>query len=131
MQFDVDMNSQQAELFLEVRNFIIAQIQKHDTKAIEKFSQNITSFYCKEYKTGFCYIRTKENYVHLGWFQGINLMDKAELLFGNGKIIRGQKINILSKVEKEAIVSYIDQTFILMMEHEEMQKMRKQIKAKK
>ena len=131
MQFDIDMNSEQSELFMEIRAFIISEIEKNDTKAIEKFSQNITSFYCKEYKTGFCYIRTKDNYVHLGWFQGINLIDKEKQLFGNGKIIRGQKIKTFSKTKKDAIVSYINQTFILMMEHEEMQKMRKQIKAKK
>ncbi|WP_294966376.1 hypothetical protein [Sulfurimonas sp.] len=131
MRFDVDMNSEQAELFIKVREFIISEIQNQDTKAIEKFSQNITSFYCKEYKTGFCYIKTKDDYVHLGWFQGVNLVDKTEQLFGSGKNIRAQKIKTFSKIEKDAMASYIKQTFILMMEHEERQILRNQLKAKR
>jgi len=131
MRFDVDMNSEYAELFLDVRGYIIKQIEKNNHKAIEKFSQNITSLYCNEYKTGFCYIRTKDNYVHIGWFQGINLNDSSNILFGNGKIIRGQIVKKLDKTHKEAIKSFVKQTFLLLLEKQEREMLRKQLKAKK
>lgn len=128
MQFDKDMNSPIAELFLDVRAFIMKTMKKSKLKIIERYTPNITSYYCQEYDTGFCYIKTKGNYVHIGWFQGINLEDKDNLLFGNGKIIKGQKITKLDKSEKNAIASYLEQTQILLIEKIEQKEIKKSLK---
>lgn len=124
MQFDKDMNSDQAELFLEVQELVINEIEKYSNKARQKFSDNITSYFCDEYESGFCYIRTKDDYVHIGWFKGHKLEDKYNLLFGNGKMIRGQKIKVFDEVQKNAIKSYIKQTYIVLVEKDELRKLR-------
>ena len=125
MQFDKDMNSEVAELFLDVREFIIKEIKKSDTEIIEKQTEHLTSFYAKEFDNGFCYVKTKENYVHIGWFKGAMIEDTHNLLEGNGKIIRGQKIKQLDKTQKKAIKYYIKQMQIILMEHQEKKRLKK------
>ncbi len=130
MQFDKDMNSNQAELFLEVRDFIILQIEKQGLHVKEKFSENITSYFSEEYQSGFCYLITKDDYVHIGWFRGAKFYDKIDLLFGKGKTIRGQKVTVLDEIQKEAISFYIKQTEILLIENDEIQKTKQLLKGK-
>ena len=117
--FEKDSNSEYAELFLETRAFLKECIGK---KAKEKYSANITTLQSKE--GSFCYIRVKENYIHLGWFRGKHIMDKYNLLFGNGKTIRGQKIYALNKVTKDAIKYYVEETLIFLFEHNELKRMK-------
>lgn len=120
MQFDKDLNSKHAELFLEIRDLIKKCIGK-ETK--EKYSENITTFLSKE--GGFCYIKTYEYGVHLGWFRGIHINDKYGFLFGNGKTIRGQKISKLDKKIKESIKYYIQETLFYLIEYNELQKIKR------
>lgn len=124
MQFDKDLNSEKAELFLEVREFITSEIEKYVEKVREKYSQNITSLFCKEFNGGFCYLRVKDGFVHIGWFCGKKIIDKYGLLFGSGKQIRGQKIIALGKDEKDAIASYVKQSYLILVEKAELKKMR-------
>ena len=118
MQIDKDLNSDQAELFLDVREFITSEIEKYVEKVKEKYSENITSLFCKEFNSGFCYLRVKDGYVHIGWFNGSRITDKFGLLFGNGKQIRGQKVNLLDDGCKEAISYYVEQSYISLLEKE-------------
>ena len=120
MQFDKDMNSPFTSLFLEIRDLIMKEIGE-DVK--EKYSDNITSFFSKE--GGFCYLRTYETHVHIGWFRGVSFDDKYKLLIGNGKTIRGHRLTRLDKKNKDAIKSYIQQTKIFLIEHNELAKMKK------
>ena len=124
MQFDKDLNSEQAELFLEVREYLTLEIQKYVEKVQEKYSDNITSLFTKELSGGFCYIRTKESGVHIGWFRGVNIKDKYGFLVGNGKQIRGQIINKLDKSQKEAISYYVMQSYYVLVEKEELKKIK-------
>jgi len=128
VQFDKDMSSELAELFLDVREFIIKEIEKSDTKVIEKYTEHITSFYTKEYDNGFCYIKTKENHVHIGWFKGAMIEDTHNLLIGHGKIMRGQKIKKFGKNQKDAIKFYIKQTQVILIEHQEKKKLKSMLK---
>ena len=125
MQFDKDLNSEKAELFLEVREYITNEIEIYIHKVIEKYSDNITSLFCKEFSGGFCYLRVKDNYVHIGWFKGAKIEDKFGLLFGNGKHIRSQKINVLDEVCKKAISYYVEQSYILLIEKDAIKSLRK------
>ncbi len=120
MQFDKDLNSKNAELFLQIRDFLMESIGKD---RFEKQSENITSYFCKE--GGICYIRTKDNYLHIGWFRGIHIEDKYNLLFGNGKTIRGHTIREFDELQKEAVKYYIDETITFLIEHNELAKLRK------
>lgn len=119
MQFDKDLNSNQAELFLAVREYIIKCIGK-DTD--ERYRDNITSYYSKE--GGFCYLRTYHDYIHIGWFRGVHIEDKYNLLFGSGKTIRGQRIKKFDKKIKKSIAYYIEQTFFFLIEHNELKKLK-------
>ena len=118
--FEKDSNGEYAELFLEVRAFIKKCIGQ---SAKEKYSANITTIQSTE--GGFCYIRVKDDYIHLGWFRGRHINDKYNLLFGNGKTIRGQKIYKLDSSSKEAIKYYVNETLIFLFEHNELMKLRK------
>lgn len=125
MQFDKDLNSEQAKLFLDVRAFITTEIEKYIEKVVEKYSQNITSLFCKEFSGGFCYLRVKDNSVHIGWFCGAHIDDKYGFFLGNGKEIRGQKIKVLDKIQKEAIAFYVEQSYIILVEKDELKRMKK------
>ncbi|WP_024954173.1 hypothetical protein [Sulfurospirillum arcachonense] len=128
MQIDKDLNSNTAELYLKVRSFIIKNIEKYNTKVTEKYSQNITSIFSKEFNNGFCYIKTKDNTVHIGWFKGSSIEDIPQLLLGKGKYLRGQKIIKLDKIQKDAIKYYIQQTQILLLEQQEKKKLKSMLK---
>ena len=120
MQFDKDLNSDKAELFLKVRDLIMKSI---GSDAKEKLSENITSLYSNE--GGFCYIKTADDHIRIGWFRGAHIDDKPKQLFGKGKTIRGHKIYQLDKTQKEAVKYYIQQTKMFLIEHNEIMKMRK------
>jgi hypothetical protein len=118
--FEKDSSGEYAELFLEVRDFIKICIG-NDAK--EKYSENITTLYSKE--GGFCYIRVKDDYIHLGWFRGRHINDKYDLLFGKGKTIRGQRVYKLDKPTRDAIKYYVNETLMFLFEHNELLKLRK------
>lgn len=123
MRFDIDASSKHAELFFETREFIMSCIGE-DAK--EKLSQNITSYSSKD--GGFCYIRTTDEYLHIGWFRGTHINDKYNNFFGNGKAIRGHKFKKLDAKQKEAITYYIEQTKLYLIEHNELMLMKKALK---
>ena len=127
MQIDKDLNSEYAELFLDVREYLTSEIEKYVDKVKEKYSDNITSLFCKEFSSRFCYIRVKENYVHIGWFNGAKIRDDFGLLIGTGKHIRGQIIRVLDEKCIKAIAFYVEQSYILLVEKEAIKCMRKKI----
>lgn len=118
--FEKDSRGEYAELFLKTRDFIKVCIG-NDVK--EKYRENITTLYSKD--GGFCYIRVKDDYIHLGWFRGKYINDKYNLLFGDGKTIRGQKVYKLDKFTKEAIKYYTQETLIFLFEHNELMRLKK------
>lgn len=125
MRFDIDMNSKQAELFLDVRKLVMDEL---GDEVQEKYSENITTYKTKE--GGYCYLRTKDDYVHIGWFRGAFIDDKYGFLSGNGKTIRAHKIKNLSQENIESIKYYIKQTHLYLLEHNELMKMKKVLKDK-
>ena len=125
MQIDKDLNSEYAALFLDVRKYITQKIEELSTKLIEKYSQNITTLYTKEFSSAFCYIRVKDNHVHIGWFNGAKIIDKFALLLGNGKQIRGHKVYKFDDASKEAISYYVKESYYRLIEKEAIKEMRK------
>jgi hypothetical protein len=117
MQFDKDLNSPHAKLFLDIRKCILKQICDG---AKEKYSPNITSI--SSSFGGICYLKTTQTGVHIGWFKGVNIKDLHNFLFGKGKIIRGQSITKLDKNTKNAIADYIKQTQNFLIEHRKLRK---------
>jgi len=124
MQIDKDLNSEYAELFLDVREYLTSEIGKYVDKVKEKYSDNITTIYAKELSSAFCYIRIKDDYVHIGWFNGAKIEDKLGLLFGTGKQIRGHKIKLFDDACKTAISFYVEQSYIRLVEKDAIKCMR-------
>ena len=121
MQIDKDLNSDYAELFLDVKEFLISELENYVEQITEKYSQNITTLYGKGFCSAFGYIKVKDDYIHIGWFLGRKINDKFGLLLGDGKHIRGQKIKLLDKISKEAISYYAEQSYILLVEKQALQ----------
>lgn len=115
--FDRDCNSEFAELFLRVRDFIRLCIGE-DVK--ERYNENTSSFYNKE--GGFCSIRVKDDYIYLSWFKGAYIEDKFSFLEGESKVSRFQKIRVLDRAARESIDYYIRGTLIYLIEYNELKK---------
>lgn len=118
--FETDSTGEYAELFLQVRDYIKICI---GNGVKEKHSENTTTFSSKE--GGICYIKVKDNYIHIGWLRGRHIEDKYDLLFGNGKTIRGYKVYQLDKETREAIRYYVSETLIYLFEHNELKRFAK------
>jgi hypothetical protein len=122
MQFDRDVNSELSELYLDVRAYIMQCIDTDENNIIENFTDNLTSYFHKEYHSGFCYIRVKDDFVHIGWFRGASMIDIPNQFFGNGKCLRGQKIKKLDTKTKKAIKYYVEETKGILIELAEKKK---------
>jgi len=120
--FEKDSNSQLAELFLQVRDYIKICIG-NDVK--EKHNKNTTSFFTKE--GGYCSIRVKDDYVCIIWFRGSFFDDKYEMLIGKGKYARNQKVYNLNSKTRESIRYYIQETFVKLIEYNELAKIKNSI----
>lgn len=118
--FEKDSNSQLAELFLQVRDYIKICIG-NDVK--EKHNKNTTSFFTKE--GGYCSIRVKDDYVCIIWFKGVFIEDKYKKLIGKGKYARNQKVYNLNSKTRESIRYYVQETFVKLIEHKELNSLKK------
>jgi len=119
MQFDRDINSSKSELFLEVREFMLENIDE----VYEDSKEHITS-----YKTTlgmYCYLKVKNNYLHIGWGRGAKLEDSYGVLIGGGSIVKGQKVEKLDSKTKKILKDFINQTTIILIEHSELNRLRK------
>ena len=125
MQIDKDLNSEYAELYLDVREFITSEIELYVESVKEKYSDNITTVYGKGLCSAFCYLRVKDDYVHIGWFNGSRIIDTQGCFFGNGKQIRGHKVKVFDEKCKKAISYYVEQSYISLVEKDAMKRMRK------
>lgn len=117
--FETDSTGEYAELFLDVRDYIKICI---GNGVKEKHSENTTTFSSKE--GGFCYIKVKDNYIHIGWLRGAKINDRYNLLFGAGKTIRGHKVYKLDKQTREVIWYYVNETLIYLFEHNELKRLK-------
>lgn len=118
--YERDSTGEHAELFLKVRDYIKVCI---GNDAREKHSANITTLFSRE--GGFCYIRVKEDYIHIGWLRGRHLPDPYNLLFGKAKTIRGQKVHKLDKPTRDVIKHYVHETLMYLFEHNALQELKK------
>jgi len=108
------MNSKYCEVFLEVRDFLIKEI--NEKEVIERLNPKITSYFSTQYSSGFCYLRTTEKGLRIAWFKGSSLRDKHSLLRGKGKKLRALTITKFTAKIKSSLCSYINESKILMLE---------------
>ena len=120
MQYDKDMASQHAELFLQTIAYL-SDLIGEDIKV--KYSEYITSYFSDV--GGICYVKTNTKGVHIGWFRGAYVEDHFGKLVGRGKTIRAHEITKLDKTEKEAMAYYVQESIFFLLGHEDRKKMKK------
>ncbi|XPV70473.1 MAG: hypothetical protein ACNI25_07795 [Halarcobacter sp.] len=122
--FERDCNSELAELFLQVRDFVKICI---GNGVKEKHNEHTSSFFTKE--GGFCSIKVKDDYIYFSWFKGAVLNDKYNKLEGKGKVARKQIVYNLDKQTRAAIRYYIEETFVKLIEYNELKNIKSSFKG--
>lgn len=120
MQYDKDMASQHAALFLQTIA-CLSDLIGEDMKV--KYSEYITSYFSDV--GGICYVKTNTKGVHIGWFRGAFINDHFDKLTGRGKTIRAHEIATLDTKEKEAMAYYVQESIFFLLGHEDRKKMKK------
>ncbi|MEE9314429.1 MAG: hypothetical protein V3V02_07250 [Rhizobiaceae bacterium] len=103
MQFETDISSPQAELFLAARTLLI---ELHGLDEIKK--PRITTY--AHHSGNICHMRTMPHGIDFGFLKGAKMKDKLGLLKGNGKAMR---VLPMSEINADSIAYYIDQAIEL------------------
>ncbi len=98
-QFDKDLQSDNRELFLQIREYILSFEGVREVK-----KQRITTFLNS--LGGICHLRTMPHGVDIGFLKGAKMTDQRGRLAGSGKAIR---VLSLSSFEPETIRDYLRQ----------------------
>jgi len=99
MQFEKDQKSEYKQLFMQVRDFFLA-----DDKVSELKKERITTYHYAG--SALCHLRTMPEGVDIGFLKGAQLADKYQRLTGNAKKIR---VLTLKKYSNKELTYYIDQ----------------------
>ena len=99
MQFEKDINSEQADLFLKARDMLLSYEGIEETK-----KERITTYSFKA--KGLCHMRTMHHGIDFGFLKGVKMKDKFQLLKGKGKLLR---VLSLTELNTDVIHYYIDQ----------------------
>lgn len=103
MQYDLDIHSSHAQLFLEIRGLVLGYTNIEETK-----KERITTYACNGY--GICHIRTTKTGVDIGFLKGVLIKDVFSLLTGDTKKMRVLSLNIMNE---KALRYYITESIRL------------------
>ena len=121
MQYNIDINGEFAELFLEVKNILLS------FKNIKETKKKMITSYFDEF-SGICYLRTDENGLIIGFFKGGILIKKYPFLTGSGKHMKHLKYSSLKDLDKNLVKEIIEESIILNIEKDELNKLKKGLK---
>ena len=124
VQYDIDMRSPLAELFLKVRAVLLEYDEIWEVK-----KQNITSYFCKE--GGICYLRTKEDQLIIGLFQGICLEELYDLAAEKTKQIRHINYKRLDDLDIPYLQAIIKNSMICAMQKKERNQLKRSLQKKR
>jgi len=103
MQYDKDLASEQKDLFLAARAFLLSFEGITETK-----KERITTY--GNEKGGICHMRTMPHGIDFGFLKGAKMEDKLGLLTGKGKAIRVLPQTIL---DKSVVKYYLEQAIAI------------------
>lgn len=103
MQYEKDIKSKHAKLFLEARKILLSFEGVKETK-----KERITTY--SKNKKGICHMRTMPYGIDFGFLKGVKLEDKYNQLTGTGKVMR---ILPQKTLNKEIITYYIKQAITI------------------
>ncbi len=121
MQYDLDIASPQAELFLHLRSVILSFPQIK-----EKRNAKQTSYY--DAYGALCFLRVRQGKVRLSFANGATLYKEFSNLLGSAKIVRYLEFGTLRDVDDLLIKKLIDESLLLNMEKDALRDLRKTFK---
>lgn len=103
MQYELDMQSDHRDLFLEVREYLLSFDGIEETR-----KPRITTYNNKS--GGICHMRTMPHGIDLGFLKGAEMEDRYKMLTGTGK-----KIRVLSQYDfdRQLLDYYLQQAMTI------------------
>ena len=117
MQYDLDTQSTQAELFLALRSIILSFNEIDELKNAKQTS------YKDSYST-VCMMRVRNEKVHLSFANGAKMQTIFSELLGEAKIVRYLEFSTIDEIKKERIEAMIKESMLINMEKYELRKLR-------
>ena len=122
MQFDHDLQSPYADLFLRLRNLFLSFDEIHEIKNANQTSYKDTIGYA------IVLMRVREEGLRLTFAQGAKLQSQYPFLRGEGKVVRYLLLQNEEEVDEEVLKEMIEESLVLTLEHKEMRTLRAQLK---
>ncbi len=120
MQYDLDIRSEHAVLFLHLRSVILSFEQIK-----EKKNPKQTSYY-DSYST-VCMLRVRKGKVRLSFANGARMHEQFKELLGDSRIIRFVEFSSIEDVDVETIKAMIKESLILNLEKYELRMLKKSL----
>ncbi len=122
MQFDHDLQSPYADLFLRLRDLIRSFDEIHEVKNAKQTSYKNSNGYA------IILMRVREDGLRLTFAQGAKLQSQYPCLRGRGKVVRYLLVHDEKEVDEKRLKEMISESLVLTLEHEEMRILRAQLK---
>lgn len=117
LQYDSDIASEQAELYLHVYDLLKANESLHVL-----YKEYVTSFHSDE--GGVCYLRIKNGELIVGFFKGAYLSEYEDVLTGTGKTMRHLTFTCKDEINEALLQEIVEESIIYNIEQAELKKMR-------
>ena len=121
MQFDHDLQSSYADLFLKLRDLFLSFDEIHEVRNANQTSYKDTDGYA------IVLMRVREEGLRLTFAQGAKLQSQYPFLRGEGKVVRYLLLQNEEEVDEEVLKEMIEESLVLILEHKEMRTLRAQL----
>ena len=118
MQFDHDIQSPFADLFLYLRDIFLSFEAIHEIRNAKQTSYKDT------HGRAIVLMRVRADGVRVILAQGAKLQSRYPFLLGEGKIVRHMIFRDIKEVDEGLIRDMIEESLVLSMEHHEMRLLR-------
>jgi hypothetical protein len=118
MQFDHDLQSPLADLFLHMRDIFLRFEAFHEIKNAKQTSYKDT------HGRAIVLMRVRADGLRLIFALGVKLQPRYPFLVGEGKIVRHMMLKNIEEVDEGLIHEMIEESLVLSMEHHEMRLLR-------
>jgi hypothetical protein len=118
MQFDYDIQSPFANLFLHLRDIFLSFEAIYEIKNAKQTSYKDT------HERAIVLMRVRADGVRVIFAQGAKLQPRYPFLLGEGKIVRHMIFRDIKEVDEGLIRGMIEESLVLSMEHHEMRLLR-------
>ena len=118
MQFDEDLNSKHADMFLKLREIVLSFDDIYEKKNAKQ-----TSYY--DAYSSICFIRLKKNTLVFALANGARLSEKFSQIVGEQKIVRHIYFKNKDEIDEALVKAIIEESLILNIEKDAIKEMKK------